>query len=205
MVVHIGVILVAVALVTSNAYTESTELELVAGEPAEWSGHTFELVDVTSERDARTEAVSANVQLDGDRVYAPAVTTFLSMGRPIGTPSVRTGLTHDVYLTIAGTNAPVVGSGEATIEVFKKPLILWMWIGGALMALGTVLAAFPGKRRRNPIDPVSARLPSDDAAATETPTGPTAGSPAGPTIEPVPDAADESPDEDSRPTVVAGD
>jgi cytochrome c-type biogenesis protein CcmF len=36
-----------------------------------------------------------------------------------------------------------------------KPLILWLWIGGALMAIGTVLAAFPGKRRR-PTAPVSA-------------------------------------------------
>jgi cytochrome c-type biogenesis protein CcmF len=32
---------------------------------------------------------------------------------------------------------------------------MWLWIGGLVMAGGTVLAAFPG-RRRNPIDPVSA-------------------------------------------------
>ena len=36
-----------------------------------------------------------------------------------------------------------------------QPLVAWLWIGGIVMALGTVLAAFPG-RRRNPIDPVSA-------------------------------------------------
>jgi cytochrome c-type biogenesis protein CcmF len=72
---------------------------------------------------------------------------------------VRTGLTHDVYLTIAGTNAPVVGSDEAVLEVFRKPLILWLWIGGLMMAVGTVLSAFPGRRRRNPLDAVSAHLP----------------------------------------------
>ena len=33
--------------------------------------------------------------------------------------------------------------------------MLWLWVGGAVMAVGTVLAAFPGRRRR-PIDPVSA-------------------------------------------------
>ncbi|MEJ7800217.1 MAG: heme lyase CcmF/NrfE family subunit [Ilumatobacter sp.] len=161
MVVHLGVILVAVALVTSNAYTSSTELRLQTGEPVEWNGHTFELVDIVAERDARTDVARANVRLDGGRILGPAITTFLQMGRPIGTPSVSSTLTHDVYLTIAGTNAPVAGAEEVTLEVFRKPLVVWMWIGGLLMAFGTVLAAFPGKRRRNPLDPVSSRVRPD--------------------------------------------
>jgi cytochrome c-type biogenesis protein CcmF len=164
MIVHLGVILVAVALVASNAYTQSTELSLAVGEPVEWSGHTFELVEVVAERDARTDVARANIRLDGGRVYGPAITTFLQMGQPIGTPSVRTGLTHDVYLTIAGTNAPVAGATEVAIDVFRKPLILWMWVGGGLMALGTVLAAFPGRRRRDPLDPVSAPVARPAAA-----------------------------------------
>ncbi|MEO6652063.1 MAG: heme lyase CcmF/NrfE family subunit [Ilumatobacteraceae bacterium] len=168
MVVHLGVILVAVALVTSNAYTSSTELPLQVGEPVDWNGHTFELVDIVSERDARTDVARANIRLDDGRIFGPAVTTFLQMGRPIGTPSVSTTLTHDVYLTIAGTNPPVAGAGEVTIEVFRKPLVLWMWVGGLMMALGTVLAAFPGTRRRNPLDPVSARFRPDADPPHET-------------------------------------
>jgi cytochrome c-type biogenesis protein CcmF len=166
MVVHLGVILVAVALVTSSAYTESTELSLETGDEVAWGGHTFELLDIVSERDARTEVVRANVALDGGQAYGPAFTTFLQTGQVVPTPSVRTGLTHDVYFTIAGTNTPTVGSDTVTIEVFKKPLILWMWIGGLLMAIGTVLAAFPGTRRRNPIDPVSARVPGPEPRET---------------------------------------
>jgi hypothetical protein len=51
-----------------------------------------------------------------------------------------------------------------TFGVRLMPLSLWLWIGGALLALGTILAAFPGRRRR-PTDPVSAPVPS----ATATP------------------------------------
>ena len=51
--------------------------------------------------------------------------------------------------------------------MFVKPLILWMWIGGLLMAVGTVLAAFPGRRRRNPLDPVSAPIPAPSDRAVE--------------------------------------
>jgi cytochrome c-type biogenesis protein CcmF len=156
MVVHLGVILVAVALVASNAYTKSTELSLSVGEVVEWEGHTFELVEVVAERDDRVDVARANVRLDGERVFGPAITTYLQMGQPIGTPSVRSGLTHDVYLTIAGTNPPVAGATQVSLDVFRKPLILWLWIGGLLMAVGTVLSAFPGTRRRKPIEPVSA-------------------------------------------------
>ncbi len=198
MVVHLGVIMVAVALVTSSAYTESTELRLRAGEEVAWGGHTFELVEIVSERDDRTEVVRANVSLDGGQAYGPAITTFLQMGQPIGTPSVRTGLTHDVYFTIAGTNTPTVGGDEATIEVFKKPLILWMWIGGLLMAVGTILAAFPGTRRRDPLEPVSARVPEPHDRVVRT-SGP-------PTDDDAitPHDVDQA-DESARPEVVAGD
>ena len=46
MVVHIGVILIAIALAASNSFTHSATLTLQQGEVAEWGGHTFELVSV---------------------------------------------------------------------------------------------------------------------------------------------------------------
>ena len=157
MVVHIGVILVAVALVASNSYTRSATLALEVGEERSWGGHTFELQEVRETVDDRARVVTADVLLDGDRVYGPAMTKYLRQGIDIGTPSVRTGPTNDVYLTLERGAVP--GASEATIRVFVKPLILWLWIGGALMAIGTLLAAFPGTRRRRPTDAASAPVP----------------------------------------------
>jgi cytochrome c-type biogenesis protein CcmF len=162
MIVHLGVILIAVALVASNAYTKTADLTLRRGETIEWEGHSFELLDVVSESSDRAEVIRANVRLDGGRVYGPAVTTYLRMGTTIGTPSVRTGPINDVYLTIAGNRPPSPGADEVHLEVFLKPLIVWLWIGGLLMAFGTLLAAFPGARRRRPVDPVSAPVPEEE-------------------------------------------
>jgi cytochrome c-type biogenesis protein CcmF len=165
MVVHIGVILIAVALAASNSFTHSATLALEVGEPVEWGGHTFELASVderTNDRESE-RVLAANVILDGGRVYRPATTTYLNIGSDVGTPSVRTGLTEDIYLTL--DPGAVAGDTSATIRVFVKPMILWLWIGGLIMAIGTLLAAFPGTRRRRAIDPVSAPLP-DGVAAT---------------------------------------
>jgi cytochrome c-type biogenesis protein CcmF len=108
---------------------------------------------------ARANVVRADVRVDDGRVYGPAITTYLRMGTSIGTPSVKAGPTGDVYLTIAGNRPPDPEGDEVHLEVFLKPLVIWLWIGGLLMAAGTLLAAFPGDRRRRPIDPVSAPVP----------------------------------------------
>lgn len=77
------------------------------------------------------------------------------MGMNIGTPSVRSSFIKDIYLTL---EPPVRStSNEAKIKVFIKPMVMWLWIGGGLMALGTLLSAFPGRRRR-PTDPTSAPI-----------------------------------------------
>ena len=157
MIVHLGVILVSVALAASNSYTKSQDLRLETGVPARFEGHTFELVGFAEEDDARSSSVKALVSIDGGQAYAPAITKFTNMGMNVGTPSVKTTFTHDIYLTL---EPPVkMDSGTARVKVYIKPLILWMWIGAGLMALGTVLAAFPGKRRRRPTDPTSAPVP----------------------------------------------
>jgi cytochrome c-type biogenesis protein CcmF len=156
MIVHLGVILIAVALVASNSYTRSATINLPVGESRSWAGHTFELQRVRQVQNDRVKAIKADVVLDGERTYAPAITTYLLQGVDVPTPSVRTGVRGDVYLTLERGATP--GANEATIRVFIKPLVVWLWIGGALMAIGTLLAAFPGKRRRRPTDPVSAPI-----------------------------------------------
>ena len=155
MIVHIGVIVIAVALAASNSYTRSATLTLDAGVPSSFGGHTFQLVDVTSRENDRERVVTANVLVDG-KVYGPATTRYLARGEDVFTPSVRTGLTKDIYLAMDSSAA--VGDTTATIRVFIKPLVLWLWLGGGLMAVGTLLAAFPGSRRRRPTDPVSAPI-----------------------------------------------
>ena len=169
MVVHIGVIIIAVALAASNSFTHSATLALETGRTVEWGGHTFELtsVDLRTNDNESKRVLAANVVLDGANTYRPATTTYLNMGVDVGTPSVRTGLTEDIYLTL--DPGAVAGDSTATIRVFVKPMILWLWIGGMIMAIGTLLAAFPGTRRRRAIDPVSAPVAEPERVAAPEP------------------------------------
>jgi cytochrome c-type biogenesis protein CcmF len=86
-------------------------------------------------------------------VLTPALNQYVASGMTIGTPSVDVGLRRDVYLTLV--DAPKDADDSAVIGVVIEPLVTWLWIGGLVMALGTLLALVPG-RRRIPTAPVSA-------------------------------------------------
>ncbi len=48
---------------------------------------------------------------------------------------------EDTYLTVADID--VSPHGPATIDVVIQPMVLWLWVGGAITAFGAVLAADP--------------------------------------------------------------
>ncbi len=156
MVVHLGIILIAVALAASNSYSRAGEFTVTKGETVEFGGHTFTLVDLTEFESATSIGVKALISIDGGQAYAPAISKFTATGQDIATPSVRTGLRYDIYLTLE--NGSKRSTGEAKFKVFIKPMIVWLWVGGMLCGAGTVLAAFPGRHRRRPTDAVSAPI-----------------------------------------------
>ncbi|HEX8803952.1 MAG TPA: heme lyase CcmF/NrfE family subunit, partial [Acidimicrobiales bacterium] len=184
MVVHLGVVMIAVAVAASGSYDTERELTLSEGDAATVAGHEIRYLGTDRVEEENRTSIRAQVAIDGD-VHAPAINVFPEGEQRIGTPSVKAGLTRDVYLALlrvpdgvaadpATTDAVApsdTGDGDlapdqVVIRVIVQPLVTWLWIGGAVMALGTALAAFPG-RRRNPIDPVSAPVPGDDEARTE--------------------------------------
>ena len=158
MIVHLGVVLIAVALAASNSYVRQETFEMTPGATAELSGHTFaflgtEVVEYSNRVERR-----AAVRIDGGQVYEPAVAVYGFAGRLIGIPSVRSTLTDDVALSIAEMS----DDGQTIfLRVTIQPLIVWLWIGGFVMAAGTLLAVAGGSRR-SPIAPVSAPVSAAD-------------------------------------------
>ncbi|MDE0803761.1 MAG: heme lyase CcmF/NrfE family subunit [Acidimicrobiales bacterium] len=152
MVVHLGVVVFAVALAASQSYAAETELRLQEGSVATVGSHTLVYEGIEEIEDPEKTTIAALVRVDGGVVYRPAINRFRFGSQSIGTPSVKTSLTEDIYLTLL--EIPSGPDDPAVIRVVLQPLVTWLWIGGGLMAIGTALAAFPGRRRR-PTEPTS--------------------------------------------------
>ena len=156
MIVHLGVIIVAVAFASSSAYAHQQELQLVEGQTGTVGGHEITFVGTTTKVLPEKVFTQAQLRIDGGKAYGPGISVFAFSGQNIGTPSVRSRLTEDVMLTVLAF--PENPGDPVTVRVIVQPLVVWLWIGGGVMAFGTLLAAFPG-RRRNPITPTSAVVP----------------------------------------------
>ncbi|MET0728693.1 MAG: heme lyase CcmF/NrfE family subunit [Acidimicrobiales bacterium] len=153
MIVHLGVVVVAVAIAASGSYVQEDEARYEPGETRLVGGHEITYLDTRVVQERNRTATKVRVRVDGGQVYEPALSQYPSFGQLIPTPSVKTGFKEDVYLRI--TRLPETEGGPVTLHVLIEPMALWLWIGGGVMAFGTVLAAWPGRRRR-PTDPVSA-------------------------------------------------
>lgn len=152
MVVHIGVVLIAVGFAASHSFAHSAALTVNQGQTVSFEGHTFtyegmQELSLPSAFDPTHISDEADVSIDHGKVYAPALSEYTSSDEEVPTPSVKSSLTRDIYLTLNST--PTKEGGSVVIGVIIEPLVNWIWIGGGLMGLGTALAIWPGRRRRN--------------------------------------------------------
>ena len=170
MVVHIGVVIIAVAVAASGSFVRQAEFTLAPGESAEFAGHTLTYEGQQVKQEAAKIVNQALISIDGTGPWGPSLNQFTNGSQTIGTPSVRSTWRDDVALSLI--KVPEGDNNTITVRVTIQPLVVWLWIGGAVMAFGTLLAVFPG-RRRNPIDPVSAPLPgSRSGSSPPDPDGP---------------------------------
>jgi cytochrome c-type biogenesis protein CcmF len=91
---------------------------------------------------------------------------FPFAGQTIGTPATRSTLRDDLQLAVLAV--PDDGSTTTVLRVTVQPLVLWLWVGGAVMAVGTALAAVPGAgaaRRRDGDGAEAERRSSDGVSA----------------------------------------
>ncbi|WP_426573682.1 heme lyase CcmF/NrfE family subunit [Aquihabitans sp. McL0605] len=168
MIVHLGVIMLAVAFTASSAYQSEREAKLCVtpreGCPSTitMAGHT---ITYKGSKDLSTPAraeIAARLVIDG-KEYTPGIQQFPNGSQQIGKPTVRNSPRDSLLLALLN---PPTGSGATSkveVRIVHQPMIVWLWTGGAIMAFGSLLAAFPG-RRRNPTDPVSAPIAAGGSA-----------------------------------------
>jgi cytochrome c-type biogenesis protein CcmF len=97
--------------------------------------------------DARVVETRAEVSYAGPQsgTLHTALRDYPSSPTAIATPAVRTSLAEDLYVTLLASDAE---TGRVTLHLFVNPLVVWIWIGGALVGLGAVFAIWPERRPR---------------------------------------------------------
>ena len=149
-IVHLGIVMMGVAIIGNNFYQQETNATLAVGESTELAGYTFVYNGLEASRQSNLTE------------YAATLVTFNSeSGAPVGTvvakrniydktpdqPTSEVGLHMradvDIYVVLNGWDA-----NSATFTISINPLTLWLWIGGMMLVLGTVMAIWPAPKRK---------------------------------------------------------
>jgi cytochrome c-type biogenesis protein CcmF len=155
-IVHAGIVILFCAF-AGLAFKKDHDVQLKAGETKELVdplGHRWKFVSQgvsTSETLNRfVTAVGLEVWRDGERqgiVTSEKRQHFDSNKQPQFEPStevgIRTSAALDLYIVLAG-----VRGETAELRISFNPLVVWVWIGGLVMALGGLIVMWPQAERR---------------------------------------------------------
>jgi cytochrome c-type biogenesis protein CcmF len=63
--------------------------------------------------------------------------------QPTSEVAIYSTARNDVYVVFAGATTD---GRKAIIQVFYNPLTMWVWIGGIVLVIGTLIALLPNKK-----------------------------------------------------------
>ncbi len=150
MIVHLGVVVLALGIVTSTSYATRSEVTLATGQSTVVAGQYVGFHGFRTVTNALEHATELVVTVGHATLY-PAITTFNGRStQSVGTPAIDSNLVRDVYVTFdaVGGNGAASGAqlasnlpaGSVVLGVTVEPLLAWLWIGGLLVGLGSAVA-----------------------------------------------------------------
>jgi cytochrome c-type biogenesis protein CcmF len=151
MIIHVGVVLMALGIIGIEFFQTETQGTLAEGEELSLAPYTmeFERLDIFDAKDARNVARAVVlVKKDGqviDELY-PRRDFFYDSGQPMTIPGVRSTLIDDFYVILIDWKA--ITSEGATFKVYHNPLVKWLWIGTWVVIAGVVVATLPDKKSK---------------------------------------------------------
>ena len=147
-VVHLGIMVVALGVAGSQAWSHSTEATLAKGESVELAGYRVRFDGLVASEESNHFKVTGTFSVaHGTRpvdVLQPAKKFYPREQTPIAYVDYRLGLIEDVYLVLGDFARD---GTQATVKVQVNRMVSWLWLGGLVLTLGAALAVLPDSRR----------------------------------------------------------
>jgi cytochrome c-type biogenesis protein CcmF len=145
MVVHLGVVVMALGLVGAGLFRSEITVPMAPGDVLEIAGERLRFEGVTSLRRANHLAVQGRFTLlDSGRVVTPERRRFLRQEEPMTETSIDSTPLRDVYVVL---HEPTE-DGRWIVQAYVFPLVQFLWIGGVIFILGLLLSLSVHKQKR---------------------------------------------------------
>jgi cytochrome c-type biogenesis protein CcmF len=147
--IHLGVLVMAFGIISVELFQQETQIRLQAGESLTLGDYEMVFENVArydGPDDLIITEAAVSVYRDGRflRSLAPRIEFYTRTGQPMTIPAARSTFSEDFYVLLV--NWEPTSADAATFRVYLNPLINWVWAGGIIFIIGTLIAAWPDPR-----------------------------------------------------------
>jgi len=144
--VHLGVVLIFMAFAGSTFNVEK-QVSVKTGESFKIKNYTLRFDALSNYPTASRQKVVATLTVLNDEhqvgIVSPEKSIYHGQNQPTTDVAIHSNLKEDLYVILAGYE-----KDSATFKVLVNPLVVWLWIGGVIMILGTIVVVLPDRRKK---------------------------------------------------------
>jgi cytochrome c-type biogenesis protein CcmF len=147
-IIHLGVVLMAIGIIGIEVFQTETQGTISRGEQISLGDYTvsFDSLSVFDTQDGRNVARAVmSVERNGKYIgeLHPRRDYYYESQQPMTIPGVRSTWEDDFYILLVDWQP--ISSAGATFKIYHNPLVNWLWLGGFVFIIGTLVAAWPDR------------------------------------------------------------
>ena len=136
-----------IGITGSNAFKQEREALMTPGDSLQIGDYTLIYNGLVDHSNNRAQIVAADVRVELKDRYLMTLypsKQFFPNQDPISEVDIRQTLKEDLYLILTGWDK----TGRANIKALINPLVVWIWTGGMVMLIGTLIALGPQRVKK---------------------------------------------------------
>ncbi len=153
-VVHFGMVLVFIGI-AGSAFNKDVQMDMAPGQSLAIGPYTIlcQNFDQVANENYQSERAPLEVFRNGhsEMMLYPQRRFYLSSQVTETMVAVQSSALRDLYVVYAGRNPD---TQKPVIHAYLNPLVKWIWFGGIVVVLGTLLAMLPNRRAALVLKPV---------------------------------------------------
>jgi cytochrome c-type biogenesis protein CcmF len=146
-IVHLGILVMALGVAGSQAWSNHSEVTLERGQSTTLAGYNVRFDGLQASEESNHFKVTGTFTVSNGRplgVLSPAKKFYPQEQTPIAAVDYRLGFIEDLYVVLGDF---AQDGSHATIKVQVNRMVSWLWIGGLILTIGAALAILPDPRR----------------------------------------------------------
>lgn len=145
-IIHLGVVFMALGIIGIEMFQTETQGTIRQGEQLTLGDYkvTYDSLAIFDKEDGRNVARAVVSVYKGDKLVNelhPRRDYFYESQQPMTIPGIHSTWEEDFYVLLVDWQ-PITTQG-ATFKIYHNPLVNWLWLGGLVFIIGTLIAAWP--------------------------------------------------------------